>query len=171
MIATGLLETLIAASLQVVILAGLTWTFSMSVGQVGEAWRVHRELTRTRQVEHLLDEMTSAAIAPALARGIVESCDRLAVRTVRDLDGDGLADARTSERSAFTIDRRSGQTTLLHRIGRQAMSVQAPTDEPLALECLDIRGRAISDPAFVSLIALPTVPVGLLVAVPGNVRR
>jgi hypothetical protein len=164
--ATSLLEAVAAIGLQALLLASLVATLAVAATTGHSTWDLHAEAVARRQVEHLvLEAFARAGRGPsspgplALARA-----DELVV--VADLDGDGSIDARSTERTAFLIRRDAdGRPRLLHRIGRQSMTISTPLRTGATFAYLTARGARATSLDRIRLVEVPIAGGRLRVAV------
>lgn len=164
--ATSLLEAIAALGLQAVLLATLVSTLSMAAAAGRGAWDLHADGAGRRQVEHLvLEAFARAGRGPSSPHPLaVARADELVLTT--DLDGDGSVDGRTAERTALLIRAdRDGRSRLLHRIGRQSMTVSAPLEAGAAFVYLTAGGSRATSLDGVRLVEVPIAGGHLRVAV------
>lgn len=160
--AGSLLETVVAISLQALVMTLMTSSLISAATVSRLASDVDSRMLRSRRVEQLLDATTVP-----LGRGLrphqaLTVADPHRVVIEADLDGNGYIDIRSRERSAFEIA--ASPLRLVHRIGRQAMSIGKLGGSSTRFLYYDQRGLATTDPTAVWLMVVPTAEFPLYAA-------
>jgi len=120
-----MLEAMAALGLQALVLASLLATSTGLTILAGEAWKVDGALFAERQVEHLIDTAVARAGAGPSSPPPIASATQSKVVLYADLNGDGAVDTSTSEQTELELRYPSASTcTLMHRLGRQGMTVE-----------------------------------------------
>jgi hypothetical protein len=153
MIASSLLEAAAALAVTTIVLATLTTALGASGVAAHQTWALAHRMAEERHVEHLLD----AAFARTLAAGgAVVECTLDTVTLEADLDGDGVVDTSSSERTAFSVvDRSSGNRALTQQLGRQSMTLNDVLPATAAIRCIDAFGALAASPNLVRVVEVP----------------
>ncbi len=114
-----ILEAVASLGLHVLVLGLLGHTVAANALALTAALSVHRTTIAVRHVEHLLDRSSGRAGRGGL--GLTLARDRLVLDC--DADGTGGIDTHGAERTAFELWPSSGGQRLVHRIGRQPMTI------------------------------------------------
>lgn len=166
MIATSLMEMAAALALEAVVLASLLSALTSAALTNATAWELHASLFAARQVEHHVDVAAGRAGTgpnrpPAVASASTHACSLLA-----DTDGNGRIDARTAERTAFELRPSTGDTSLVHRLGRQSMAIDVRLPDGTRFAYTDAAGNAALAPSAVTTLSIPTAAGELVAALP-----
>ena len=135
-------------------LAMLATTLATTIELGNTSWQLQQQLLNRRHVEHLLSTSISRA-----GRGF-EGASALTIATSTvlvlraDLNGDGRIDDRSAETSSFELERGSGATRLLHRMGRQSMTLARGLPEDAAFVLLTDHGQPATSAASVAVVVL-----------------
>ncbi len=157
------LEAAVAISLQALVMASITSSLIATLATSRLASDVASQMLHTRQLEQLLDTTIAPLGRRSRGRRGVALASPWRVVIEADLDGNGHIDVRSRERSAFEIA--VSPARIVHRIGRQAMTVSELPGHSLRFAYYDRHGQPTTDPAAVSLIAMPTAGATLYAAI------
>jgi hypothetical protein len=152
----SLVETLASLVLESLLLATLAASLvnAASICRAGE--KLVHDAVRRRHLEHVLDHtFESAAIGRNRPAGVLRASPEELVLQA-DLNGDGRIDSRSAERSALELRSDGSGLRLVHRIGRQGVTVAVGLDATSRLRYLDAGARAATRAVDVRLVVVPT---------------
>jgi hypothetical protein len=168
MVASGLLEAMVALALQcIVMVTMLSATTSIAI-LAREAWNAHARMFADRQVEQLVDAAAlRAGAGPDRPAPVAEATTDYVVLQA-DSDGNGVVDAGSAERTMLELRAAAATRNLLHRIGGQTMKVEERLAESSAFRLLARDGTATASPAEAWAIEIPRAQRLLLVYLPAR---
>lgn len=162
----SLLETVAVLALEGLLLATLSSALivSTAISSAGES--ATRGIVARRHLEHLLERTFSSAGLGAAARTPISRARADEVVLQADLDGDGLIDTRSAERSAIELRRTGpGVLALRHRVGRQVITVERGLPAGARLLYFAADGRPATRIELIRVVAVPTATRPLYFAV------
>jgi hypothetical protein len=169
--ATTLLEALASLGLYAVVLATLLSTLTTVVASGRGASDHYVRAAGERQLEQLASRAFVRAGEGPRRPSPLAVAHRDELVLTADLDGDGTVDPHTAERTSFLIRRDTdGRAKLLHRIGRQSMTVSQPLSRDAAFVYLAADGSRTSSLDRIRLVRLPVAGGHVWLAVPRRSR-
>ena len=153
----GLMEAVFALALHAVVLASLLSGTTTVTLLARETWTAHASLFAERQVEHLIDAATARAGAGPGKPLPVGEASASTVVLHADLNGDGVVDTNSSERTELEVRLSSGTRVLFHQIGRQSMRVEEHLPAPSVFRLLARDGNPAATLADTTCIEVPRV--------------
>jgi len=136
------------------VLALLTSSLITTLSAARLASKLGQQLVSNRQLERLLDATTAPLGRQSQRHQAVVVASPRRVIIEADLDGNGYIDIHSRERSAFEIA--LSPTRIVHRIGRQAMTIGELSASASRFRFYDGNGQPTTDPTAVALLAVPT---------------
>jgi len=171
MMAASLLETVAALGLGAMLLATLAGTLVVAIDVGRGGWDLYLRTANQRQVENLIDVAFGRAGAGPLGPPALHSARFDQVVLDADIDGDGRIDSSSAERTSFLLQRDGhGRTSLLHRIGRQSMTISTSLSPSATFSYTDTDGSPTLDPNRIRLVGIP-IEGGLLLVNPAGSQR
>jgi len=167
MVPASLLEAMAAIGLQALVLASLLTSTTGITILVGDVWSAHASAFAERQVEHLVDAaIARAGAGPADVPAVGDATSERIVFQA-DLDGDGVVDTSSAEQTELELRATSASSprTLLHRLGRQGMTVEDDLPSTSRVSLLG-RGGAPATPTDATGVEIPRRNGLLAVAIP-----
>jgi hypothetical protein len=155
MAATGLLEALFALALHGIVLASLLAGTTTLTVLAREAWSIHAESFAERQVESLVDIATGRAGTGPGSPAALASAAAASVVLQADLNGNGVADTTSAERTELELRTSSGTRVLYYRIGGQAMKVEEKLPATSAFALLAKNGAIAGSTADATCVVVP----------------
>jgi hypothetical protein len=152
---SGLLEALFALALNGVVLASLLAGTTTLTVLAREAWTIHARSFAERQVESLVDVATARAGAGPGSPPALASASATSVVLQSDLDGNGVAETTSAERTELELRASSGTRVLFYRIGGQSMRVEEKLPGASAFVLLTMNGATATTLADATCIAVP----------------
>jgi len=154
MLAGSLLEAVISISLEGLVMALITSSLVTTLSIARLASELGQQLVRNRQLERLLDAATAPLGRQSRQHQAVVAASPRRVIIEADLDGNGYIDTHSREHSAFEIA--LSPPRIVHRIGRQAMTIDELSASASRFRFYDSNGKLTTDPTAVALLAVPT---------------
>ena|SRR6185503_3876951 len=152
---SGLLEALFALALNGVVLASLLAGTTTLTVLAREAWTLHARSFAERQVESLVDVATVRAGAGPASPLALASASASSVVLQADLDGNGIAETTSAERTELELRASSGTRVLFYRIGGQSMRIEEKLPGTSAFVLLAKNGAAATTLADATCVAVP----------------
>lgn len=151
----SLLESIAALAVEATVVIGLTATLTTVATVADGIGELRRTRMDARRVEQLLDHAVARAGAGPTSPHALLYAEPLRVVLQSDADGNGTIDSRTSELIEFVLRHDGNTQRLVHRIGRQSMTLVrgVPADARMLFRRAD--GRPTSDPRAVRSISIP----------------
>jgi hypothetical protein len=163
----SLVETLAVLSLEGLLLATLTSALIASTDVSRTGKETTRRIVARRHFEHLLDRTFAAAGGGAAAPVPLLRAEAAELIVQADLNDDGRIDVRSAERSALELRSAPASTLrLLHRIGRQAITIDERIPAPSRLRYYAADGRTAAHIDEIRVVAVATSSRTLYFAVP-----
>jgi hypothetical protein len=155
MIALGLLESLAAVALETLVLAALLAQLVAAVELGGAAWAMHARIFEVRQAEDLILTALTRAGEGLDGQLCIRASSETVLELAADLDGNGRVDTDSAERTALLVDRDAGERSrLVHRMGRQSMTILSGLAPNAHLVALDRYGATARSTEDITLIGL-----------------
>ena len=161
-----LIESIAALALEAIVMIGLASTIAAATELTAQLREQRHTIVDARRVEQLLDHAFALAGAGPTGSAAIVAADPARVVLHSDLDGDGAIDPRSSERTEFSLRRDGSSKRLVHRIGRQSVTVVRGLPTGARLSYRDINGRSTQDPLAIRLVRIPLGSVDYAVALP-----
>jgi len=160
----SLLETVAALALEATVLIALTVTLTSMTTMASSLRDLRDAAMEDRRIEHLIDHAAGRAGSGPTSPIAVALAETSRVVFQADLNGDGLIDARTSERTEFVLRAEAGGQRLSHRIGRQSITLVRNLSSDRSIEFTDADGHATRLPSAIRSVQIPTGTSQLVVA-------
>lgn len=174
MAALSLVESVGAAAIQAVAVAGMTATLTLCSHIAHEMWTLHAEMASRQQIESLLESWAARAAALPGAVPPLRDAGPRTLRIEADIDGDGRIDRQSEETVTLSLgpadaagnDRGGSALALRHAIGRQSMTVTNAIEPGGVFDRFDVGGRRTDAAGAVRLVRVPLAGAPLFFAVP-----
>lgn len=151
----SLIESIAALTVEAIVLLGLAGTMGATTSMSTQLRELRDDAVDLRRIEQLLDHAVSRAGAGPLAPAAIVLAEPARVVLQADLDGNGVIDQRSSERTEFYLQRDDAGRKLVHRIGRQSTTLLRGLPPEAQFSYRDADGRSTSEPAAIRLLAVP----------------
>ncbi len=150
----GLLEAVAAMAIEALVLSASLAGIIANSQLLSAAALLHSDILQWRRVEHLFDTtLRRAGYGPNAPPPIAEaSAARIVVQS--DHDGDGRIDPRSSEITIFYFSDKDGGRSLMHRMGRQSMTLISGLSDRSVFRIFDGRGTAAGSPGQARLLEI-----------------
>lgn len=150
-----LLEAVAALALQTLVLANLVAALTANAVMVHRAWQIQDRLATTRQIEHFVDRTLSRFDPAAVSSPIVTATRPRLV--VSGCVSKACREHGTSSMPTTFELRADGDHTkrLLHRIGRQTMTIGAGIPASARFEYWNHAGGSVTSTPAISILSIP----------------
>ena len=169
MIPATVLEAIAALGLQALVLASLLSSTTGLTILAHDVWLSHASAFGERQVEHLIDIAVARAGTGPSRPAPVSDATTEKITLHADLNGDGTVDSSSSEQTELELRSTSASSprTLLHRLGKQGMTVEDGLPNTAGMTLVG-RGGAATGVADATGIVVPRRNGLLAVAIPAR---
>ena len=151
----SLIESIAALVLEAIVMIGLVATLSTAT-TIADQIRDQRDaVVDSRRVEQLLDHAFSHAGVGPLVLSPIAVAEPTRIVVHADLDGDRLIDSRSSEHTEFALQRDGATQRLVHRIGRQSVTVVRNLPDAARFDYRDAEGNRTGDRQAIRLVGVP----------------
>lgn len=151
----SLIETVAALSLETLIMAGLMTTLGSAAAFTDQIRTQRDEVVDARRVEQLLDHAFARAGSGPSAPEPIALATPLRLVLQADLNGDAAIDSRSSERIELGLLRDGEHRRLVHRIGRQSVTVAAELPADARFDYRDADGNPTGNRPAIRLLRIP----------------
>jgi hypothetical protein len=150
----SLIESIAALVLEAIVMTGLVATLSTAT-TFADRIRTQRDaVVDSRRVEQLLDHVFLQADIGPLVPSAIALAEPTRIVVHADLDGDRLIDPHSSERTEFALQRDGASQRLVHRIGRQSVTVVRDLPGDARFDYRDAEGNFTGDRLAIRLVRI-----------------